>query len=130
MQLQFEVQLPPIQRRTKATTLSRRRAEQFPKIVRLLVLAHQVEQAIEEGRARDYVDVARQLGMTRARITQLVNLLLLSPDIQATILTDPRRVRQLGERQLRPITREQAWQRQADMFRELLDTAKAESILD
>ena len=130
MQLQFEVQLPPIQRRTKAATISRRRAEQFPRIVKLLVLAHQVERAIEEGRAKDYVDVARQLGVTRARIAQFVNLLLLSPDIQATILTDPRHARHLSEGQLRPITQEQAWQKQSEMFEKLIAKAAAESILD
>ncbi len=130
MQLQIEVQLPPIQRRTNATTISRRRAEQFPRIVRLLVLAHQIQQAIDEGRAKDYVAVAQQLCVTRARITQLVNLLLLAPEIQAMILTEPHRIHHLSERRLRPITEEPEWRKQADMFRELLAHAKAESILD
>ncbi len=130
MQLQFEVQLPPIQRRTKATTISRRRAEQFPRIVKLLVLAYQIQQAIDEGRAKDYVAVSHQLCVTRARITQVMNLLLLAPDIQATILTEPSRVHRLSERQLRPITEEPEWRKQADMFTELLAHAKAESILD
>jgi hypothetical protein len=130
MQLQFEVQLPPIQRRTKATTMSRRRADQFPKIVKLLVLAHQIEQAIDEGRAKDYVDVAHQFAVTRARITQLVNLLLLSPEIQTTILTEPHRVQHLSERQLRPITEEPNWQKQAEMFKKLLAKSRAESVLD
>ncbi len=129
MQLRFEVQLPTIQRQTKPTTITRRRADQFPKIVKLLVLAHQIQQVIDEGRARDYVEVAHKLAVTRARITQVMNLLLLAPEIQATILTEPHRVHRLSERQLRPITAEPEWQRQADMFRMLLDTAKAESIL-
>ncbi len=130
MQLQFEVQLPTIQRQLKATTITRRRADQFPRIVKLLVLAHQIRQAIDEGRARDYVDVAHTLAVTRARITQVTNLLLLAPEIQATILTEPHCVHRLSERQLRPITAEPDWRRQAGMFRVLLDTAKAESILD
>ncbi len=130
MQLQFEVQLPTIQRQAKATTMSRRRADQFPKIVKLLVLAHQIEQAIDEGRAKDYVDVAHQLAVTRARITQLVNLLLLSSELQTTILIEPHRVQHLSERQLRPITEEPDWQKQSEMFQKLLARARGESILD
>ena len=130
MQLQFEVDLKPVQRRRAPATVSRRKAEQFPRIAKLLVLAYQIQQAIDEGRAKDYVDVARQLCVTRARITQVMNLLLLAPEIQATILTEPHRVDRLGERQLRPITEEPEWQRQTDMFRELLADAKAKSILD
>jgi hypothetical protein len=130
MQLQFKVQLPTIQRESKATTMSRRRADQFPKIVKLLVLAYQIEQAIDQGRAKDYVDVARRLAVTRARITQLVNLLLLSPQIQATILIEPHRIQHLSERQLRPITEEPDWQKQSEMFQDLLTRARAESILD
>lgn len=102
----------------------------LPKSTKLLVLAYQIEQAIDEGRAKDYVDVAQRLGVTRARITQVMNLLLLAPEIQATILVEPHRVHRLSEHQLRLITEEPEWKRQTDMFRELLDTAKAESILD
>ncbi len=130
MQIEFEIELPSIQRRTHQASVTRRAADRFPKVAKLLVLAYQIEQAIEEGRAKDYVDVARQLGVTRARITQLVNLLTLAPDIQATILTEPHRIQHLGERQLRPITEEPEWRKQADMFRGLLADAKAKSILD
>ena len=130
MQLQFEVDLKPVQQRKTSASVSRRKAEQFPRITKLLVLAHQIQQAIDEGRAKDYVDVAHQLAVTRARVTQVMNLLLLAPEIQATILTEPHRVGRLSERQLRPITEEPDWQRQADMFRELLAHAKAGSILD
>jgi hypothetical protein len=110
--------------------VSRRKAEQFPRIAKLLVLAYQIQQAIDEGRAKDYVDVSQQLCVTRARITQVMNLLLLAPEIQAMILTEPHRVHRLGERQLRPITEEPEWRKQADMFKELLADAKAKSILD
>ena len=130
MQIEFEIELSSIQRRTHQTSVTRRAADRFPKVTKLLVLAYQIQQAINEGRAKDYVDVARKLGVTRARITQLVNLLTLAPDIQATILTEPHRVQHLSERQLRPITEEPEWQRQTDMFRELLADAKAKLILD
>ena len=84
------------------------------------VLAHQIEQAVETGRAKDYMDAARQLALTRARVTQIVNLLLLSSTIQDTILTEPDRVRHLSERRLRPVIEELDWQRQEILFRQLL----------
>ncbi len=120
MQIEFEIELPSIQRRTHQTSVKRRAADRFPKVTKLLVLAYQIEQAIDEGRAKDYVDVSQQLCVTRARITQVMNLLLLAPEIQATILTEPHRVQHLSERQLRPITEEPEWRKQADMFKKLL----------
>ena len=120
MQLEFKVDLKPIQRRIKPANASHQNSERLPPIVRLLVLAHQIERAVEKGRARDYMDAARQLGLTRARVTQIVNLLLLSPIIQATILTEPDRVRQLSERRLRPVIEELDWQKQETLFKQLL----------
>ena len=51
-----------------------------------LALAHKIEEAIERGVVRDRAEVARRLGLTRAKITQLLDLTLLAPDIQATVL--------------------------------------------
>ncbi|MCG8409280.1 MAG: hypothetical protein MI923_29095 [Phycisphaerales bacterium] len=119
MQLEFEVDLKPIQRRIKPANASRN-TERLPAIVKLLVLAYQIEQAVEEGRACDYMDVAQQLGLTRARVTQITNLLLLSPTIQATILTKPDRIQHLSERRLRSVLDEVDWQEQEILFQQLL----------
>ena len=127
MEIAFDVELRPIQRQVKPTGRKRRDRVEVPKLTRLLVLAHQIEQAIEEGRADDYAEVARQLGVSRARITQIVNLLLLSPGIQTTILSQPKRVRHLSERQLRPVAEEPDWQRQQELFGSLLTTSQVAS---
>ena len=42
-----------------------------------LALAHKLQQAIDTGVVADRAEVARTLGLTRARITQIMNLLLL-----------------------------------------------------
>ena len=42
-----------------------------------LALAHKLQQAIDEGRIEDNAEVARILGVTRARVTQSMNFLLL-----------------------------------------------------
>jgi hypothetical protein len=41
---------------------------------------------IERGEVRDYADLARLGYVTRARLTQIMNLLLLAPDIQERVL--------------------------------------------
>ncbi len=70
---------------------------------RMLALAHFVERLVEEGVVRSYADAARQLGVTRARITQITNLLNLSPQLQQALLLgdlhlSERRIRALGAR--------------------------------
>ncbi|MGB2987188.1 MAG: zinc ribbon domain-containing protein [Phycisphaerae bacterium] len=72
--------------------------------VRTIVLAYQIEQAVRDGRARDYADVAKQLGMTRARVSQIMRLLRLPPALlEMLLLADPVYCPQLTERQLRPL---------------------------
>ena len=44
---------------------------------RQLALAYWIEEQIEAGRVRDYAAVARALGISRARITQVMDLMLL-----------------------------------------------------
>jgi hypothetical protein len=51
-----------------------------------LALAHKIEQAIREGKIRDRADVARRLGLTRARITQICDLTLLPVAEQERLL--------------------------------------------
>lgn len=56
------------------------------KVAKMLALAHHLQHAIDRGIAHDRADVARRLGLTRARVTQLLDLLLLAPDLQEAIL--------------------------------------------
>jgi hypothetical protein len=52
----------------------------------MLALAHEIVRLIEEGTFEDQAHAARALGFTRARVTQLVDLTLLAPEIQEEIL--------------------------------------------
>jgi hypothetical protein len=47
----------------------------------MLALAHKIQEAITQGKVRDQADVARMLRFTRARLTHLLDLLLLAADI-------------------------------------------------
>ncbi|MDB5335001.1 MAG: hypothetical protein JWN70_620 [Planctomycetaceae bacterium] len=86
-----------------------------PRVARLLALAHRFERLIQTGVAADYADLARLGHVTRARVTQIMNLLSLAPDIQEQILCwspvtegkDP-----ISERGLRAMTAALEWRKQ------------------
>lgn len=58
----------------------------LPRITRLMALAIKLQDIVDRGEVRDYADIARLGYVTRARITQIMNLLLLAPDVQESIL--------------------------------------------
>jgi hypothetical protein len=64
----------------------------IPRISRLMALAHHLEQLIVSGQVKDYAELARLGHVSRARITQIMNLLLLAPEIQEEILFLPKTV--------------------------------------
>ncbi len=59
---------------------------QATRIARMLALAHYVERQIEASAIKDYAEAARRLGVSRARISQVMNLLGVAPQIQDLIL--------------------------------------------
>ena len=90
-----------------------------PRVARLLALAHKVDGMIQVGELRDLAHAADTLGLTRARITQIMNLLLLAPAIQEAILELPPVTNgrdPVSERQVRPIAAEPDWAVQRSMW--------------
>src|SRR5215831_10955492 len=61
-------------------------AGRVPRIARLMALALRFEQLLRSGAVRDYAGLARLGRVSRARITQVMNLLHLAPDLQEEIL--------------------------------------------
>ncbi len=111
VRVDFEAERP--QRRDSAPTGG------VPRVVRLLALAHKIDSMIRNGELDDMAEAARRLSLTRARVTQITNLLLLAPEIQEAILglspiTNGRGP--VTERQLRPIAAEPDWNRQLSMW--------------
>ena len=51
-----------------------------------MALAIKFQEMIDRGEVKDYADLARLGFVTRARVTQIMNLCLLAPDIQDQIL--------------------------------------------
>jgi hypothetical protein len=91
-----------------------------PRVARLMALAIRFEALLREGSLRDYAELARVGRVTRARMTQIMKLLDLAPDIQERILFLPN-IRGLNERNLRPVVRRIDWGEQRRLFRKICD---------
>ena len=91
----------------------------LPRISRLMALAIHMEKLVADGEVADYAELARLAHVSRARITQIMNLLHLAPDIQEELLflppTDGRHG-PIHERAVRPICAEINWGRQRVMW--------------
>ena len=61
-----------------------------PRLSRLMALAIHMDALLQQGVVADYADLAALAHVSRARITQIMNLLLLAPEIQEEILFLPR----------------------------------------
>lgn len=93
-----------------------------PRVSRLMALALRLERLLKDGEVADYADLARLAHVSRARITQIMNLLHLAPDIQQEILFLPRTVKgrdPIRERHLRPIAAVPDWRKQRRMWKDV-----------
>ncbi len=102
--MQIEFSVPGLKRTKRRRREPSHDVRPIAPVVRSIVLAFQIEQVVRDGRARNYAEVAKQLGMTRARVSQVLRLLSLPPAILDTLLlADRERYPRLTERQLRPL---------------------------
>lgn len=92
----------------------------IPRIARLMALAIRFDGLLRQGVVRDYADLARLGRVSRPRVTQIMNLLNLAPEIQEAILFLPNTRKgkdAITERQTRPIVAVTDWQRQRMKWR-------------
>jgi len=97
-------------------------APKTPHIVELLRKAVAWREELGGGLIASQSEIARREGVTVARVTQILNLLRLAPEIQATILDlSPARGRTaISEHRLRPLLREASLPHQMAAFSLLL----------
>jgi len=94
----------------------------IPRIARLMALAIRFDRMLQNETIQDYAELARLGRVTRARITQIMKLRHLAPDIQEQILFLPRTERGhdvIHLRQLQPLALAADWRRQRRMWQNL-----------
>lgn len=80
------------------------REPKTPRVTELLRKAMEWRRQLDAGEVRNQADIARREGITRARVTQVMGMLGLPPQIREQILSMPDSLRrpQFSERMLRP----------------------------
>jgi hypothetical protein len=86
----------------------------IPRVARLMALAIRFDQLIRDGVVADQAELARLGQVTRARLTQIMNLLMLAPDIQGELLFLESRTgrERVSERRLRKVAAMVGWSEQ------------------
>ena len=108
-------------------------ASRVPRVARLMALARKMDHLLRQGTVANAAVMARLGHVSRARITQILNLLHLAPDIQEQILFLARTLRgrdpiQLG--QLQAITQVLDWTEQRALWQTLRNACLMASIRD
>ncbi len=92
-----------------------------PRVARMMALAIRFEGLIRRGEVADQADIARLGNVSRARVTQIMCLLFLAPEIQEEVLFLPLIVRgnePIQEYDLRAIASVPDWRKQRRLLRE------------
>jgi hypothetical protein len=90
-----------------------------------MALAIKFQDLVDRGEVRDYADIARLGHVTRARMSQIMNLLLLAPDIQEALLYSRREI-SITERHVRSAVREVNWAAQREILARLMQPREAD----
>jgi hypothetical protein len=89
------------------------------RVARILGLAHHFQNLLDTGVVRTQMELAELTKLTTARITQIMNLLVLAPDIQEEILFLPPVTKgpaPVTERDLRPLLKTLVWSEQRERW--------------
>jgi hypothetical protein len=96
-----------------------------PRVSRLMALALRFDELVRTGQVASYSALASLGQVTRARISQIMNLLCLAPDIQEALLFLPRTQRGRDPiilADLMPLAAAFDWRKQRRLWRQLLPT--------
>jgi len=92
-----------------------------PRVARLMALALRLDALVRSGQIRSYRELAALGHVTRARISQILNLIHLAPDIQEALLFLPPTVRGRDAiilADLLPIAATLDWRKQRRLWRQ------------
>jgi DNA invertase Pin-like site-specific DNA recombinase len=91
-----------------------------PLIRSTLILAHQIQRLIDQGKIKHARNACNWLNLSPSRMDQVMNTLFLCPAIQEAILTDDTpSIQNFSEFTIRPILQEADWNCQLDYWKRL-----------
>jgi hypothetical protein len=99
----------------------------IPRLSRLLALAHYFRNLLDTGVVRTQMELAELTKLTTARISQIMDLLVLAPDIQEEILFLPPVIKgpaPVTEHDLRPLLKTLVWSEQRVKWLELRQSTR------
>ena len=107
----------PLRSVANDSSLRGHRPERLASVARLLAMAHRLDGLIADGTVANYAALAHYASVSRARISQIMNLLNLAPAIQEKLLFLPSSKAVLvTERTLQRLASVSDWSRQAELF--------------
>ena len=119
LRLEFEVdlkQVRPLNKWHKEVEI-----EKEPVVRRMLILAHQIQQLVNEGKIKHPREACKWLNLSVTRMDQTINTLFLCPAIQNEILsTNTPATNALTEFKIRPLLKEVFWKDQLAQWQTLI----------
>jgi len=105
-----------------AITPKDRLIQSEPQLLQNLVLAHQIENLISKGKAKDSKEVAGWLNLSHVRICQIMGMLFLAPEIQGQILLSrDGKIFDIPEYKVNEIAKELDWAKQKETWQRLIN---------
>lgn len=100
----------------------RRRFDRYPRIVQVVALAIHFQEMLDRGEVRNHADLARLGCISRERMSQIMMLAWLAPDIQQEVLGLPKTPGgklAISETSLRQVARVPNWDEQRNRFQQM-----------
>jgi hypothetical protein len=93
-----------------------------PRASKMMALAIHLQSLVDSGKVKDYATLAELGHVTRARITQIMDLTMLAPDVQEDLLFLPKIEKgrdTINEKTLRKIAIQPIWEKQRELWSRL-----------
>ena len=119
LKFEFKVNIKPVSHKSYRYYMSKIVNE--PRLRQYMILAYQIQETLDRDNTTTAKQIAAWLNMTPPRISQILNLLFLSPSIQREILlSNDEKIRALTEHKILSITKEIDWKKQQAAWKDLL----------
>ena len=116
MRFEFQMSLKPVQH-----VIKKEAPKKESPLRQSLVLAYQIQEVFDQGKAKSLSEVAGWLNMCNSRISQVMSLLCLAPTIQKEILFPQNEdTKQITEFHIRWAVAEMDWEKQVSSWENLL----------